>query len=58
MYEICSKLVIKTLEERQCRRSGVFIVNFEQIRKHCDGISIVDIKQVNVSWKSAYTTFC
>ena len=43
MYEICS---------------GVFIVNFEQIRKHCDGISIVDIKQVNVSWKSAYTMFC
>ena len=26
-----SKLTIKTLERRQCRRSGVFIVNFELI---------------------------
>ena len=31
MFEICSKLTIKTLERRQWRRSGVFIVNFEQI---------------------------
>ena len=29
--EICSKLTIKTPERRQWRRSGVFIVNFEQI---------------------------
>ena len=29
--EICSELPIKTLERRYCRRSGVFIVNFEQI---------------------------
>ena len=29
--EICSKLAIKTPERRQCRRSGVFIVNFEHI---------------------------
>ena len=29
--EICSKLTIKTLERRQWRRSGVFIVNFELI---------------------------
>ena len=29
--EICSKLTIKIPEERQCRRSGVFIVNFEHI---------------------------
>ena len=28
MYETCSKLTIKTLERR---RSGVFIINFEQI---------------------------
>ena len=27
--EICSKLTIKTLERRNWRRSGVFIVNFE-----------------------------
>ena len=29
--EICSKLTIKTLEQRHWRRSGVFIVNFENI---------------------------
>ena len=29
--EICSKLTIKTSERRQWRRSGVFIVNFENI---------------------------
>ena len=28
-FEICSKLTIKTPERRHCRRSGVFIVNFE-----------------------------
>ena len=31
--EICSKLTIKTLERRQWRRSGVFIVNFENISR-------------------------
>ena len=31
MCEICSKLTIKIPEWRQWRRSGVFIVNFEQI---------------------------
>ena len=29
--EICSKLTINTPERRHCRRSGVFIVNFEHI---------------------------
>ena len=29
--EICSKLTIKTPEQRQWRHSGVFIVNFEYI---------------------------
>ena len=29
--EICSKLTIKTLELRYCRRTGVFIVSFERI---------------------------
>ena len=29
--EICSKLAIKTLEQRHWRLSGVFIVNFEHI---------------------------
>ena len=31
MCEVCSKLTIKTPERRHWRRSGVFIVNFEQI---------------------------
>ena len=31
MCEICWKLTIKTLERRHWHRSGVFIVNFEQI---------------------------
>ena len=31
MYEICSKLTIKTSERYQWHHSGVFIVNFEQI---------------------------
>ena len=31
MFEICSKLIIKTSERRHWRRSGVFIVNFEHI---------------------------
>ena len=31
MREICSKLTIKMLEQRQWRRSGVFIVNIVQI---------------------------
>ena len=31
MFEICSKLTIKTPERHQWRCLGVFIVNFEQI---------------------------
>ena len=31
MCEICSKLIIKTIEQRLWDRSGVFIVNFEHI---------------------------
>ena len=32
MCKICSKLTQKTPERPQCRRSGVFIVNFEQFQ--------------------------
>ena len=32
-HEICSKLSIKTPEQCQLRRSGVFIVNFEHISR-------------------------
>ena len=31
MCEICSKLIKKTSERRQCRRFGVFIADYEQI---------------------------
>ena len=31
IYEICSVLIIKTLQQRQWYRSGVFIVKFEHI---------------------------
>ena len=30
-FQTCLKLTIKTQERRQCRRSGVFIVNFKHI---------------------------
>ena len=30
-YEICSKLTIKTPEQRQWRRPGVFVIKFEYI---------------------------
>ena len=30
-FEICSELTIKTLEQRQWRCSGVFIVNFDHV---------------------------
>ena len=51
MCEICSKLIIKTPERCHSRRSGVFIVNFEEI-SNCSGVSIVDFEQVNTSWEA------
>ena len=33
--EIPSKLTLKTPERRQWHRSGVFIVNFEQVNADC-----------------------
>ena len=50
MSEICSKLTIKTLERRRCRRSGVFIVNFERI-SHCSLSSIADFEKVKPGWE-------
>ena len=52
--EICSKLIIKTPERRQWRRSGAFIVNFDHIsHPPCSSVSIVNFEQVNVGWISA-----
>ena len=47
--EICSKLTIETLERRQRRCSGVFIVNFEHFTSFSSA-PIVDYELVNVSW--------
>ena len=41
--------MIKPPEQRQWRRSGIFIVNFDFT--HCSSVSIVDIKQVNDGWE-------
>ena len=55
MSEICSKLTIKTPKQRQLRRSGVFVVNFEQIL-YCSAVSIADFQQVNAGWVRAQIT--
>ena len=43
MCEICLELTIKTPKRRHCRRSGVFIGNFEHISL-LSSVSIVDIE--------------
>ena len=45
-----SKLTIKTPERRQLCRSGVFIVNFENISHLVSSVSIVNFEKVNVGW--------
>ena len=45
--EICSKLTIKTPEQCQWRRSGVFIVNFKHI-SHL--VSIANFEHVIADW--------
>ena len=42
-----SKLKIKTPGQHQWRRSGVFIVNFEQIFAHYSGVFTAAFEQVN-----------
>ena len=41
--EICSKLTIKTREQRQYCLSGVFIVNFEHISHHLLGFILLNL---------------
>ena len=48
MFEICSKLTIKTSEWRHWRRFGVSLVNFEQISNIL--VSNVDFDEVNPGW--------
>ena len=45
------KLTIKTPEQRQWGRCGVFILNFEYISRLFPSVSIVDFEQVYVSWE-------
>ena len=47
--EICSKLTIKTPEQRHWRRSAVFTVNLEHVSHLFSSVSIVDFEQVNVN---------
>ena len=51
MCKICSELTIKTPEGRHWRRSGVFIVNLEQILQY-SSVSTGDLEQVNAGWGS------
>ena len=52
VVKICSKLTIKTPEQRQWRYSGVFNVNFEHISYLflVFLVSVVNFGQVNASW--------
>ena len=43
--EICSKLTVKTPEQRHWRRFCVFIVNFEHISHFFYRVSIVDFER-------------
>ena len=54
MCEICSKLTIKTSKQRHWRRSGVLIVNFEQISLY-SGVSIANFEQENADWGMSYS---
>ena len=49
MYEICSKLTIKSSEQRH-HTFGVFIVKFEHISHLFLSASIDYFEQVNVCW--------
>ena len=57
IWEICPKFTMKTPEWRHWRRSGVFIVNFEQISQ-CFGVPVVDFDQVNIGWLAFCNAFC
>ena len=48
--KICSKLTIKTPQQRQWRRSGVFIVNFEHISHLVLMGFFVNFEQENAGW--------
>ena len=49
---MCSKLTIKTPEERHGRLSGVIVISFEHISL-CSTVFIVNFEQVNAGWVAA-----
>ena len=49
--EICSKLTIKTLEQRHWHCFGVFIDDFEHYFTPYSSASIVNFEQVNAGWE-------
>ena len=50
-HEICSKLTIKTLEQRHWYCFGVFIDDFEHYFTPYSSASIVNFEQVNAGWE-------
>ena len=48
------KVNLKTIEQNQRRRSGVFIVYSEYILHLFSSVSIIDFEQVNMSWITQY----
>ena len=50
--EICSKLTIKTLEQRQWHRSDVFNVNFEPISHLVLVFLLLNFEHVIAGWVS------
>ena len=55
--EICSKLTLKTVERRHWRRSGVFIVNFEQILCRLTASIWCHYSQLLQNWTVLMTCF-
>ena len=54
--ETCSKLTIKTPERLWWHRSGVFVVNFENLSYLLRSVSIVNIEQVVACNSESYAT--
>ena len=50
MGEICSKSTTKAPEQRQWRRSGVFIINLRTDFTCYSGVFIIEFVQVNADW--------
>ena len=51
---ICSKLIIKTPEQRHCRRSGFFTVNFEHISPLVLVFLLLPFQHVIAGWAVKY----